>query len=98
MRKDVSIRVALREYRDSIISFVTLAALLGWIIASDIRMRDQMARRIQGVSLDVAGTGAHIRDVTTTISHTIQTSATEYAPMWSFICLAVILTVWMLRS
>ena len=98
MRKDVSLRVALREYRDSIMSFVTLAALLGWIVASDIRMRDQLARRVQGVSLDMASTGAHFGDVTTTISQTMQASAAEYAPMWSFICLAVILTVWMLRS
>ena len=98
MRKDISLRVALREYRDSIMSFVTLSALLGWIIASDIRMRDQMARRLQGVSLDVSGTGMHIGDMTTTISQTMQASAAEYAPMWSFLCLAVILTVWMLRS
>jgi hypothetical protein len=98
MRKDVSVRVILREYRDSIMSFVTLAALLAWIVASDIRMHEQMTRRIENVSFDVARTGAHIGAVTSTVAHTMQVSAAEYAPMWSFLCLAVILTVWMLRS
>ena len=96
--KDMNVVTLLREYRDSIMSFVTLAAALGWIIASDIRMRDQMETRIHGVQIDVASTGFQIGRMTTDVTSTLQVTAIEYAPMWSFLCLAVILTIWMLRS
>ena len=57
--KDVNVVTLLREYRDSIMSFATLTAVLAWIIASDIRMRDQMERRITGIQRPVSESAFH---------------------------------------
>jgi hypothetical protein len=92
------VRLRLRQYRDELISFGTLAALLGWIIGSDNRMFDQLSRRLNGVWIDMLDTGAHAGDTTSNLMSTMQASMIELGPMWAFAGLAVILTVWMLRS
>lgn len=91
-------RVTLRSYGDSIMSFAALAALLGWIVASDIRLRDQMARRVQGVSFDLADAGARVGKVTSTFAAAAQANSIEYAHLWTFLVVAIVLTIWMLRS
>ena len=88
----------LRTRSDSLLSACALVAILAWIIVSDIRLHDQMTRRMQGVSLDLAETTAHLQGATLSMAAAAQASSLEFAHMWTFVGVAVVLTIWMFRT
>jgi len=75
-----------------------LVAILAWIIVSDIRLHDQMTRRMQGASLNLADAGAHLQGVTANMAAAAQAHSLEFAHMWTFVAVAIVLTIWMFRS
>ena len=91
-------RLLIRSFGDSAMSFLALTAILGWIILSDVRLSDQMNRRVQGVSFDLANAGTQVEKVASNLAATMQVHSYEYAHLWTFLVVAVVLTIWMLRS
>ena len=88
----------LRTRGDSMLSACALVAILAWIIMSDTRLHNQMTRRMQGVPLDVTSAAAHLQGVTVNMAEAVQASSLEFAHMWTFGVVAIILTIWMFRT
>ena len=88
----------LRTRGDSMLSACALVAILAWIITSDTRLRAQMTRRVQGASFDLAGAAAYLQGVAVNMAEAAQASSFEFAHMWTFGVVAVVLTIWMYRS
>lgn len=88
----------LRTRGDSLMSVVALVATLTWIIMSDTRLHGQMTRRVQGASFDLVGAAAHLQGVTMNMAAAAQASSLEFAHMWTFVAVSIILTIWMFRS
>ena len=91
-----AIRSALRKRGDSIVSFAAFVILLTVIIDTNLRLREMMVRRVDGLNL--AGAGTQFQNLTATAATSAQAQFSEYTPLWSFVALATVLTVWMLRS
>lgn len=87
-----------RTRGDSLVSACALVAILAGIILSDIRLHDQMTRRMQGVSLDLVGTSARLQGATVSMAAAAHASSLEFAHMWTFVAVAIVLTIWMFRT
>ena len=83
----------LRTRGDSLMSGVTLVAILAWIIMSDTRLHGQMTRRVQGASFDLVDAAAHLQGVKMNMAAAAQASSFEFAHMWTFGVVAVVLTI-----
>jgi hypothetical protein len=91
-------RSLLRTRGDSLISACALVTILAGIIVSDIRLHDQMTRRMKGVSFDLVGASVRLQGATADMAATAQASSLEFAHMWTFVAVAVVLTIWMFRT
>lgn len=88
----------LRSRADSMLSACALVVVLTWIITSDTQLHAQMTRRVQGVSFDPVGAVAYLQGVAINMAEAAQASSFEFAHMWTFGVVAVVLTIWMYRS
>ena len=98
MRPVLRLRSVLRTRGDSLLSAAALVVILAWIIVSDMRLHDQMARRMQGVSLDLVDAGVRLQGATVNMAATAHAHSLEFAHLWTFVVVAIVLTIWMFRS
>ena len=88
----------LRRRGDSLMSACALVAVLTGIIMWDVRLHEQMARRVQGASIDLVGAGVRLQGATADLAAAAQVHTLEFAHLWTFVAVAAVLTVWMFRT
>ena len=88
----------LRTRGDSLISAGALLAVLTALIMWDVRLHEQMARRVQGASFDFVGAGARLQGATADLAAAAQVHSLEFAHLWTFVAVAAVLTIWMFRT
>jgi hypothetical protein len=88
-----------RALRDALISAGSLVILLLLLVAADDRVRFEVSRVASAQpSVELAGWGYQIRDVSTVIFHAAREQTKSHMPLTTFTVAAAVLVVFMLRT
>jgi hypothetical protein len=87
-----------RAFGEALMSAGTVAVLLLALVAVDSRVRDEISRRVARPSVELAGAGQHVRDLTSVIAEAARDQSLGHAPLLIFALAATVLVLLMLRT
>ena len=88
-----------RAFGEALMSAGVLTILLLVLAAVDDRVREQISLRLAArPSVELAGAGERVRDLTTVIIDAARDQSIEHAPLVIFVLAAAVLVMFMLRT
>jgi hypothetical protein len=87
-----------RAFSEALMSAGTVAVLLLALVAFDGRVRDEVSRRIARPSVELAGAGQQVSDLTSVIAEAVRDQSLAHAPLLIFALAATVLVLLMLRT
>lgn len=87
-----------RAFGEALMSAGTVAVLLLALVAADGRVRDEVSRRIARPSVELAGAGQQMGNLTSVIAAVVRHQSIEHAPLLIFALAATVLVLLMLRT
>ena len=87
-----------RVFGEALMSAGAVAVLLLTLVAVDGRVRDEVSRRIARPSVELAGAGQQVRDLTSVIAEAVRDQSLAHAPLLLFALAATVLVLLMLRT
>lgn len=87
-----------RAFGEALMSAGAIAILLVALVAVDSRVRDEISRRVAKPSVELAGAGQQVRDLTSVIAEAVRDQSLAHAPLLIFALAATVLVLLMLRT
>jgi hypothetical protein len=87
-----------RGFSEALMSAGTVAVLLLALVAFDGRVGDEISRRVARPSVELAGAGQQVRDLTSVIAEAARDQSIAHAPLLIFTLAATVLVLLMLRT
>lgn len=89
----------MRRWRELLLSIGTVIAILLVLVAVDDRVRDQVAMRaVAHPRVEIASAGQQAQNLTTVLLDAARDQSLAHAPMLIFALVAIVLTLFMLRT
>jgi len=91
-------RAIRRAFAEALMSLATLGLLLLVLVAVDGRVREQISLRLGDPPSQLAGAGAHVRNLAAVVFEVLRDQTIDHAAMLIFVLAATVLVLFMLRT